>query len=517
MGLLDQLSSGLLGGTDPTAQLGLSILAGNTYSPVRQPFGSIVGRGVLGAQQQQTELQKQQLAKLQLALMQQKMQYFSQFLPPVGGAPQADASGMPPQQGAPQAPMQGGGGGAGGAPGGQGASLPQGFAPVTQQDIAGTQVPGVPSAQQQYSLAAINEQDPSAALEKYRAAQSQVVKQQHAAPIAKLDTLIKSDTPARYAKSDGDVQRVWGAVAPQLGFDPVKDYNDQNLRTVLSTVRNQLAASVGENVEAPIVPVQHVPGRLGSSFDVNSVTGERKQVQGEEPLKDVSDGKGGFTYLPASQAVGKQSVAAANATFTPQESDLMGALAERGVSLPTGFRSAAQQKALYSGLIERNPGKSSDEIADAVKGGKISLAAATKEAVTGAAITGKIEYAQNELRQSIPLAREASGAVNRGKFVPLNKLMQMANTSISDPDLLNLKIKTQSVLNAYDMLAARGGTDVGKRAAQHALLESAQSPQAYETALQALEQEANVAKKAGDITMGRTPATGGAVSWNDLK
>ena len=191
--------------------------------------------------------------------------------------------------------------------------------------------------------------------------------------------------------------------------------------------------------------------------------------------------------------------------FAGDKGDLLAALTLQGVSLPAGMRSKEQQIATLQGLLDRNPGMSPDEIASQVKSGKIDLAGQMKEQTTAGGISGKVKYAENELSQSIPLALEASKAVDRGSFVPLNKLMQMANTSISDPDLLNLKIKTQSVLNAYDMLAARGGTDVGKRDAQHALLSSAQSPEAFATALKAFEQEAQVAKSAAAASMGRKP------------
>lgn len=191
--------------------------------------------------------------------------------------------------------------------------------------------------------------------------------------------------------------------------------------------------------------------------------------------------------------------------FTPEMGELGAALAERGVSLPSGFRSKQQQASLYGGLLARHPGMSTDDLADLVKSGKISLAGDMKEQTTAGGIVGKVKYAENELTQSIPLALESSGKVSRASFVPFNKLTQMADTSISDPALVDLKIKTQSVLNAYDMLASRSGTDVGKREETKKLLSTAQSPEAYETALKAMAQEAQVAHKAGDISMGRTP------------
>jgi len=170
-------------------------------------------------------------------------------------------------------------------------------------------------------------------------------------------------------------------------------------------------------------------------------------------------------------------------SFSPDMGGLMAALAERGVSLPTGFRSKQQQAALYQGLLERNPGKSADEIAEGIAKGQIEFGAQKKETQTAAGVAGKVEVAQNELEEFIPLVREASTKVPRGSFVPINKLLQAGEASISDPNLKALRIRINSVLNAYDMLAARGGTDKDKRAEVRNLITSADSPAALEAGL----------------------------------
>ena len=184
------------------------------------------------------------------------------------------------------------------------------------------------------------------------------------------------------------------------------------------------------------------------------------------------------------------------ASFGGQTSELMAALAERGVSLPTGFRSKQQQAALYQGLLERNPGKSPDEIAEMIAKGQIEFGAQKKETQAAAGIAGKVEVAQNEIEEFIPLVREASAKVPRGQFVPLTKLQQMGETSISDPNLKALKIRINSLLNAYDMLAARGGTDMEKRREVRGLLMSADSPQALDSALTSFQLEAAAAHRA---------------------
>lgn len=182
--------------------------------------------------------------------------------------------------------------------------------------------------------------------------------------------------------------------------------------------------------------------------------------------------------------------------FTPDEGNLMGALAERGVSLPAGMRSKAQQKTLYQGILARNPGKSPDDIADLIKKGQIELGAQKKETQTAAGVAGKVEVAQNEMEEFIPLVREAAEKVPRGNFIPVSRLLQMADTSISDPNLKVLKGRINALMNAYDMLAARGGSDVGKRQEAHALLTSADGPEALNAQLDSFALEGAAAHRA---------------------
>jgi len=182
--------------------------------------------------------------------------------------------------------------------------------------------------------------------------------------------------------------------------------------------------------------------------------------------------------------------------FTPEMGHLMAALSEQGVSIPAGFRSKAQQVQLYKGLLDRNQGKSPDEIATLIKTGQIEFGAQKKETQTAAGVAGKVLVAQNEIEEFAPLVREASAKVGRGKFVPITKLLQMKDASISDPDLKTLKVRINAMLNAYDLLAGRGGTDKDKRAEAHTLLTSSESPEALEAGLRSFELEAAAAHRA---------------------
>lgn len=186
------------------------------------------------------------------------------------------------------------------------------------------------------------------------------------------------------------------------------------------------------------------------------------------------------------------------AGFTDAGADVLAALAAKGVSLPTGLRSKEQQIATVNALIRKFPDATPDEIATRVAKGQVDFGAIKKETQTAAAQAGRVAIATNELKTFAPLVLKASAAVPRGNFVPITQLMQMGDKSISDPNLKRLKISINSMLNAYDQLASRGGTDVNKRAEAHALLTSAESPEALEAGIEMFKIEADAAGQAAD-------------------
>lgn len=91
---------------------------------------------------------------------------------------------------------------------------------------------------------------------------------------------------------------------------------------------------------------------------VNSVTGQ--------PVA-------GLAPIPKSQTPTQEAK-----NFSPDESQLMAAMAQQGVSLPAGLRSQQQMKSTFRGLIDANPGKTPDQIADLVRTGQLDFNGAKK-------------------------------------------------------------------------------------------------------------------------------------------
>lgn len=249
---------------------------------------------------------------------------------------------------------------------------------------------------------------------------------------------------------------------------------------------------------------QMLDGAINSSQEARQILSQQRETQFKQDT--LEERKTHDRALEA--AANRRETDKQQATgFSPQEGALMAALAERGVNLPTGFRSKEQQKALYAGILARNPTRSPDEIADMVAKGQISFGAEKKATSTAAGIAGRTGVAENEILDMSGPVLQASDAVPRGKFVPVNKLLQMKDSSLSDPNLKTLKVRINAMLNAYDQLAARGGTDKNKREEAHSLLTSAESPEALRAGIEAFRQEATIAKGAAERAAG-LPSSG---------
>jgi hypothetical protein len=150
-------------------------------------------------------------------------------------------------------------------------------------------------------------------------------------------------------------------------------------------------------------------------------------------------------------------------TFTATSGDLLASLSAKGISLPAGMRSKEQQIATLNGLLRKYPNLSPDEIAENIGNGQINFGSDKKAATVAAGQEGKVSTAVNELGIFGDQTLAASAKVPRGSFIPANTLMQMADKSISDPNLLTLKLKLNALNNAYNVLSARGGTDAESR------------------------------------------------------
>lgn len=172
----------------------------------------------------------------------------------------------------------------------------------------------------------------------------------------------------------------------------------------------------------------------------------------------------------ATEATADKRVAAQGEGFTPEIGDLLGALTERGVSLPAGMRSKAQQVATLKGLQDRNPGKTPDQIADMVKSGQISMGVSKTEG----SVLGRREAAILPVEKSITkpggFLDQAEKAVNEVDFPKLKKagaFEAWGKDQLSDPALTAYKAAVAELRAEYSIVLSKGGqvTDAARHEA----------------------------------------------------
>jgi hypothetical protein len=269
----------------------------------------------------------------------------------------------------------------------------------------------------------------------------------------------------------------------------------------------------------PRAPISVAPGATLIDPDTKKPVYSAPEAPKDELSKLNSDLKAGL--ISQSDYDARRNMMTTRATGVsgqgfddPKIQDLQAAISATGYALPAGFRSQAQQLALMHGLLRKYPGLDANDIAHLLANNAIDYKAVSKSTQVAAGIAGKVEFANNELSAFIPIAQDASAAVDRGNFMPWTRLKQMGERNISDPNLKRLFVATQSILNAYDQLASRGGTDAAKRAENHKILETADSPEAYQAALDMIVKEGQAAGDAARKTIradafaptARTPA-----------
>lgn len=495
------LDRGLMSG-DPSLSLGLNLLA-NSNTPGN--FGSIFGKSLLGTQQQAQDRAGTQVDLLTranaLQMEQAKQKGIDAYVDAIRKRQQAA------QQGAPQPQMATGV--AGQQPSAQTDQQQPYFAGTS--NVGNTPVNGIDPDTYRIMNARLGK-DPLTIDKELRADQMAAAQDAVKSQVETVDTLIQSDKPTQYVQADPRAMALWRAAAPRYGMDPVRDFSDQNVRDAFTFARNQAAGQV--NLPAIKPNVQELTKTLpdGRVAHIDPLSG-KTTIEAPSTLVKVVGKDGKPVYVPEGKAAGMQPYndqVATQAKFAAGPQSLLGALAMRGISLPAGLRSQQQQIATLQGMIDKYPDLTPDQIADKVGQGQISFNSEKKAATVAAGIAGKTATAENEIQDMAPTLLDASAKVPRGDWLPVNKLLQLKDSDLKQkPELRRLKIYVNSMLNAYDQLAARGGTDKDKRGAAHKLLESADSDETLRTAVDAFGVEAGIAKHAAEKAAHLTPNSSG--------
>lgn len=126
---------------------------------------------------------------------------------------------------------------------------------------------------------------------------------------------------------------------------------------------------------------------------------------------------------------------------------------------------------------------------------------------TGATRAANIGMAVSEAKNTFPLVRQASAALPRTEFVPVNRALQAAQTNTGDPRVVALGTAINTSINAYARaISPTGVPTVADKEHARELLSTASTPDQLDAVLNVMEKEMAAAQKAPTEVMARQKA-----------
>jgi len=154
-----------------------------------------------------------------------------------------------------------------------------------------------------------------------------------------------------------------------------------------------------------------------------------------------------------------------------------------------GAQGAENIRKIDNAVAAMTAGKSGTAITEA----GISRAGERRTELELSAREGKIATAVQEAQNFAGIALDASAKVPRGQFLPWNKLSQYKDTQLQSPELASFKAATLSLVNAYTRAVGGGTVHVADKEHANEMLNTAQSPEAYQAVVKQLITETQAA------------------------
>jgi hypothetical protein len=239
--------------------------------------------------------------------------------------------------------------------------------------------------------------------------------------------------------------------------------------------------------ESKFGPTKTMTGDQGPGvYERNERTGKWTKVGGMAPTAAAQNQAAGVTAAGGLDDETATALAGQLAEGVPPRDVIAGLSAKDRAKVQNQYTKVMQEQGLSPAMMVAK---------------RIQLRATQKAVDSAAAQGGKVSTGLIELQEFAPLARQASAKVNREKFKPYNELVQIGERNLNDEDLARLYAMTTSVLNAYDVVASRGGTDVDKRKHAREMLSTAMDQKTYNVALDTIVQESEAAERAAQKAM----------------
>lgn len=307
-------------------------------------------------------------------------------------------------------------------------------------------------------------------------------------PLAVMDTVAASASPARIVMNNPGMMQRWQQLAPQLGFDPVKDFNDNNVRTAITFARNQVAGSAGLPTKELPHQMQDVAGPLGSIYQRDTVDNKLTKVKDEEPLKDVIGDNGQPTNMRASQAEGKQPFnqgiyGAAN--ISDQQKQLAyDTYLTTGGKLPSGMmpRSDAAKAQLMGYIADRAKAEGRTAESIAAQG----QATQATQGVVKDFTSGQTKTTLNGLNTAIShmdILQQASSALGNGDIQALNKVKNFFGQQFGGTGVNNFNVVRDFAAGEVAKAVLPGGGGEKEREDIASAIKNSSSPQQLSQAI----------------------------------
>ena len=254
---------------------------------------------------------------------------------------------------------------------------------------------------------------------------------------------------------------------------------------------------------------EQLAGLTNEQFQQLRIAGERYGYTLNNPADATVPFKGQARPMTPQQQVFEQ----ARAEHPDWSAEQLQAFVQAG-------RSARSPVAVYMNKLQmEHPEMDANAIRDAAA----TYTSAQARARTLGSRGANVDAAVQEAAKAADQALQASDAIPRGKFLPLNQLEQAIRTKTSSPEQARFGVANAALITAYAQTMSRTGANTvtaQNRAAQ--VLDMATSPEAYRAAVGQLKTEMKIVQDAirdvqsGGGESGAAP-TDASDGWGEVK
>jgi hypothetical protein len=161
-----------------------------------------------------------------------------------------------------------------------------------------------------------------------------------------MDSVADSPNPTRMVMNNPSILAQWPQIAQHMGFDPVKDFDDQHVRLAALYGGNQIRTQVGIQPRELPHPLQTVQQGLGQSYQVDQTSGKISGGASAVPTeKYVVNGQ--VRELPKAQGIAQGA--------TPYDQALYGADQITPKALEQAYQVSKQTGDISQSLAGRDP------------------------------------------------------------------------------------------------------------------------------------------------------------------